>query len=339
MTKVSVVILNYNGEKLLQQFLPSVIKYSQEAEIIVADNGSTDNSIVTLQKDFPNIRLIELQENFGFCGGYNRALKQVDGEYYVLLNSDVEVTQGWLSPLINILDLDKQVAAIQPKILSYHSKTKFEYAGAGGGYIDSLGYPFCRGRVFDHVEEDLHQYDDEREIFWATGACVMIRSSVFHQFKGLDEDLFAHMEEIDLCWKIARTNQKVFYSGKSKVYHVGAGTLGYDSPRKTYLNFRNGLILIYKHLDSKELIYKLPGRILLDWLAAFMFLAKGKSGSTKSIFQAHVDFFKDRKRNSLKRSELIKAYPSYSRKNIHPGLIIFDYYLRKKKKVTVNNPR
>jgi GT2 family glycosyltransferase len=339
MTKVAIVILNFNGEKLLRQFLPSVLQHSPQAEVIVADNGSTDDSIIVLKKEFPSVRLITLEKNFGFCGGYNRALQQVDADVYVILNSDIEVTPGWLVAPVALLERDKTIAAVQPKIISYREKNKFEYAGAAGGFIDTLGYPFCRGRVFDHVEEDRGQYNDEREIFWATGACLIIRSSVFRQFKGFDEDFFAHMEEIDLCWKIIRSNQKVFYCGSSTVFHLGAGTLAYDNPRKTYLNFRNGLALIYKHFTSVELIFKLPTRILLDWLAAFMFLLKGKSKNATAVFHAHRDFFRAWRVNRVKRRINIEQYPSYPRRSIHPGLIIFDYYLRKKKTVEVSSPR
>jgi GT2 family glycosyltransferase len=332
MTRISVVILNFNGEKLLRQFLPSVIRHSGEAEIVVADNGSTDRSVAILQQEFPQVRIIQLDRNYGFCGGYNRALRQVEAQYYLLLNSDVEVTSGWLGPLAEALDRDDRVAAVQPKVLSYYEKNRFEYAGAAGGFIDALGYPFCRGRIFDHVEEDQGQYNDEREIFWATGACFMIRAQIYHQFNGLDEELFAHMEEIDLCWKISRTFQKVYYTGKSVVYHQGAGTLGYKNPMKTYLNFRNGLILIFKHLDAGELWYKLPLRIGLDWLAAGVFLLKGEAGNMRSVLRAHYHFVRDLGSHRRKRADLRQAYPSYSGKNIYPGLVIFDYYFRSRKR-------
>lgn len=332
MSHTAIVILNYNGEKLLKQFLPFVLQYSAGAEIIVADNASTDQSIAILQRDFPRVRLIPLDQNYGFCGGYNRALKQIQADYYVLLNSDIEVTQHWLAPMIALLDSNKTIAAVQPKILSYHQKNKFEHAGAAGGFIDSLGYPFCRGRIFDHIEVDNGQYNDEREIFWTTGACMMIRSEAYHRFGGFDEDFFAHMEEIDLCWKLHRIDQKVYYIGKSSVYHLGAGTLGYDNPKKTYLNFRNGLSLIYKHLTSTELIYKLPLRLLLDWIAAFSFLLKGESGNCKAVFRAHVDFFKNIGCDAIKRRKIQTAYPHYSHTGIKRGLIIYDYYIRGKKK-------
>lgn len=336
MTKTAVVILNFNGEKLLPEFLPSVIEHSSGAEVYVADNASTDQSIALLKERFPLVKIIPLEKNFGFCGGYNRALAVIEADYFVLLNSDVQVTSGWLNPLQQILDAHADVAAVQPKILSYRNKNRFEYAGAAGGYIDSLGYPFCRGRLFNHVEEDHHQYDDEREIFWATGACFIIRSKVYREFNGLDEDFFAHMEEIDLCWKIHRTGQKVFYTGRSVVYHLGAGTLGYDNPRKTYLNFRNGLSLIHKHLDSGELLYKFPLRLFLDWIAAVVFLVKGSLKNSLSVFKAHADFFMSFKNHVNKRSTLRRKYPSYSTQTVYRGLILLNYYVKGIKKYPSN---
>lgn len=331
MTTVAVVILNYNGGKLLKQFLPSVIQHSPEAEIFVADNGSTDESLNILTHHFPEVRAIALGENSGFCGGYNKALKQIKADCYVLLNSDVEVTPGWLSPMMALLRKSPEIAAVQPKILSHRYRGLFEYAGAGGGFIDSLGYPFCRGRVFDHVEEDKGQYNDERVVFWTSGACMMIRSEKFHEHNGFDEDLFAHMEEIDLCWKLNRSGSVVYYSGQSTVYHLGAGTLGYHHPRKTYLNFRNGLTLICKHFNTTELVYKLPLRLILDWVAAFFFLLRGEGRNWASVLRAHFDFFRQWDVVMQKRSAIRTAHPSYPRRNIHRGLIIFGYYLRKRK--------
>lgn len=333
MSRTAVVILNFNGEKLLRQFLPSVIRCSGEAEIVVADNASTDQSIQILKADFPTVRLVLLDRNYGFCGGYNRALKAIEADQYVLLNSDVEVTPGWLAPLTGLLEKDQSIAAVQPKILSYREKNKFEHAGAGGGFIDSLGYPFCRGRIFDQVETDEGQYDDVREIFWASGACMVIRSAAFHRFGGFDEDFFAHMEEIDLCWKLHRANQKVYYNGKSEVYHVGAGTLAYGNPRKTYLNFRNGLSLIYKHLPAGELIYKFPARIILDWVASAVFLLKGNPPAGKAVLTAHRDFFRNRHRDRQKRADIKDIGKSYSSAGIKRGLILFDYYILRKTRV------
>jgi len=337
MTKTAVVILNYNGEKFLRKFLPSVIEHSASAEVIVADNGSTDTSREVLKKEFPQVRLLTLDRNYGFCGGYNRALAQIEATYYVLLNSDIEVTPGWIEPIVAMLDNHADIDAAQPKILSYHNKHEFEYAGAAGGFIDSLGYPYCRGRIFSKIEHDAGQYDDERRIFWATGACLFIRAQTFHKFQGFDESFFAHMEEIDLCWKINRTPQKVYYCGKSVVYHVGAGTLGYGHPQKTYLNFRNGLALIYKHFDSTELVYKIPGRLMLDWLAAFVYLVKGKPKHMLAILKAHVHFLRSLPESRVKRQLLRQQHPTYSRASIHHGLIIVDYYL--KRNTTFNNPR
>jgi GT2 family glycosyltransferase len=331
MSPTAVVILNFNGEKLLRQFLPSVLQFSGFAKIVVADNGSTDNSVHILREEFPSVELILLDKNYGFCGGYNRALQQVNAEYYVLLNSDVEVTQGWLTPMLNLLDQNPSIGAIQPKLLSYAQRTRFEYAGAGGGFIDTLGYPFCRGRIFDTVEEDQGQYNDERKIFWATGACLMIRAELYHKFNGFDEDFFAHMEEIDLCWKLHRHGAKVFYCGKSTVYHLGAGTLGYASPKKTYLNFRNGLQLITKHLNPGELIFKLPLRVILDWLAAVVYLFKGEGQHSRAILNAHVDFVKSFGKTLQKRRELRALYPDYPSSEIYHGSVLLGYFLLGKK--------
>jgi len=331
MSRTAVVILNYNGEKLLQQFLPSVIQYSSEAEIIIADNDSSDRSISFVQQTFPQIRIIQLDQNYGFCGGYNRALQQVVANYYVLLNSDIEVTSQWLGPMISLLDNDPTVAAVQPKVLSYHNKNMFEHAGAAGGFIDALGYPFCRGRIFDYVEEDQGQYNDQREVFWATGACLMIRSEAFKKFGGFDEDFFAHMEEIDLCWKLQRTGQKVFYCGNSTIYHVGAGTLSYSNPKKVFLNFRNGLSLLFKHLSPGELLYKLPLRILLDLIAAFQFLIKGEARSFAAVIRAQGKFLFNLDSDLKKRQEVRKAFPGYSNAMIYKGSVVLDYFLRGKR--------
>ena len=331
MSRTAVVILNFNGEKLLQQFLPSVIQHSSEAEIIVADNNSSDQSISFVQQTFPQIRIIKLDRNYGFCGGYNRALQQVVAKYYVLLNSDIEVTSQWLAPMTSLLDNDPTIAALQPKVLSYQNKNKFEHAGAAGGFIDALGYPFCRGRIFDYVEEDHGQYNDEREVFWATGACLMIRSEAFKKFGGFDEDFFAHMEEIDLCWKLQRTGQKVFYCGKSTIYHVGAGTLSYQNPKKVFLNFRNGLSLLFKHLNAGELIYKLPLRILLDVIAAVQFLVKGDAGSFAAVIRAQGKFLFNLPRDLRKRKEVRKGAPTYPDTMIYKGSVVLDYFLKGKR--------
>lgn len=331
MNKVAIVILNFNGKHFLKQFLPSVIGFSKEAKIIVADNGSTDGSADLVQKEFSEVELIKLKENKGFCGGYNEVLQQIEATYYVLLNSDVEVTDGWLQPIIDLLDSDPTIAAAQPKILSFKQKDKFEYAGAGGGLIDSMAYPFCRGRLFDSIEADRGQYNDTREIFWASGACFFVRANLYHLFGGLDEDFFAHMEEIDLCWKMKRAGNKIMYVGTSKVYHVGGGTLSALNPRKTYFNFRNGLSLLFKHQSIGSLVWKLPFRILLDWVAALHFLFTGSAGHAKAVIIAHLSFGARFAKEWKKRSSLIKMTPNFKVKPVHPGLVVFTYFVKGEK--------
>ncbi len=332
MTEVVVVILNYNGCNFLRQFLPSVIAHSAEAKIIVADNASTDDSIEILEKEFNQaVEIIKLNENYGFCGGYNRALKLIDAEYYVLLNSDVEVTPNWISPILKLFKTDSTIAAAQPKILSYHKKDLFEYAGAAGGYIDTLGFPFCRGRIFNHIEKDSGQYDDTRPIFWATGACLFIRSSAYHECGGLDEDFFAHMEEIDLCWHLNRAGNKVYYVGESVVYHVGGGTLSKSNPRKTFLNFRNGLSLLIKHTPATMLWWKLPLRIILDWTAMMKFFLQGAPQDSWAVVKAHIQFITRlasdfKKRGKLKNKKLTNPI-AYQ----YPGLLVVDFYIYRKK--------
>jgi GT2 family glycosyltransferase len=326
MAGVCVVILNYNGEKLLRKFLPSVIKYSTEATVWVADNGSTDESISLLDREFPEVRVVALGRNYGFCKGYNEALRRIQADVYVLLNSDVMVTQDWLVPMLRMMETQPDIEAVQPKILSYTEPEKFEHAGAGGGLLDVLGYPFCRGRVFNRVEYDHGQYDDECEVFWSSGACMAIRAATYWKHGGLDEDFFAHMEEIDLCWKIQRAGGKVYYSGASVVYHLGAGTLGYGNPRKTYLNFRNNMALLLKHLGSGEVWWKIPLRAGLDWLAAIAFLFAGKPAHCGAVFKAHGAVIGRLSGIMRKRRALRRAYPGYSRKNIYGGLILLKYF-------------
>jgi GT2 family glycosyltransferase len=343
LSKTAVVILNYNGEKLLQQFLPSVIAHTRQARIIVADNGSTDGSIKLIKDQFPTVEVIALDTNYGFCGGYNKALRQVNSEYYVLLNSDVEVTPNWLEPMVQLLGKNASIAAVQPKILTYHQKDQFEYAGAGGGFIDSLGYPFCRGRIFNFTEKDTGQYNDTREVFWASGACLVIRSEVYHHLGGLDETFFAHMEEIDLCWKIHRMGKQVYYCGSGTVYHVGAGTLPRNNPRKTYYNFRNGLSLIYKHLPDNQLWYKLPIRILFDIIAALKFVVEGHAQDGKAVYRAIRDFLKAKSALKTERISLRNQFP-FNMKQVYKGVVIFDNYLfgRKsisEKKLPSSNPK
>ena len=302
--KIAIVILNYNGEELLRKFLPGVIEHSPDhlAKIIVVDNASTDNSVDFLKTEFRDIRLIQIPTNLGFAGGYNEALKSVDAEYYVLLNSDIEVTANWLTPMIDLISKNDNIAACQPKVLSYRDKSKFEHAGAAGGFIDAYGYPFCRGRIFDEVETDTGQYNDEIEIFWSTGACMMIRSELFHLMGGFDGDFFAHMEEIDLCWRIKQLGYKIYYCGHSTVYHVGGATLDYNNPRKVFLNFRNSRAMLIKNASSERFLSIHFVREVLDDLAFVFFLLKGQFSSAfsqlKGIFAYYFSlpkWFKKRK--------------------------------------------
>lgn len=288
--RVAVVILNYNGAEMLRRFLPSVIEYSPEAEVIVADNASTDNSAEVMRNEFPAVRLICLDKNYGFADGYNKALQQVTAEYYILLNSDVEVTDGWLAPMLAFMDANNDVAACQPKLLSYKEKEFFEYAGGAGGFIDRYGYPFCRGRIFDTVEKDNGQYDNITDLFWATGAALMIRSADYQSTGGLDGTFFAHMEEIDLCWRLRARGRRIVCVPSSSVYHVGGATLAKSNPRKTFLNFRNNLLMLYKNLPSQELSSVMRRRAILDYVAAAKFLLAGNIADCKAVFAARREF-------------------------------------------------
>lgn len=290
MKRVAVVILNYNGKGYLEKFLPTVIAFSPDAEIIVADNQSTDDSVQFLEQNYPSIRLIINDENGGFAKGYNDALKQVESEFYVLLNSDIEVTENWIEPCISLLDSDRDIAAVQPKVLAYHDKQKFEHAGAAGGFLDKDFYPFCKGRIFEQTEVDENQYKKDREVFWATGACLFIRSSAYREVNGLDEDFFAHMEEIDMCWRLKSRGHKIFYCASSTIYHVGGGTLNYQNPRKTFLNFRNSLYMVTKNYEG-VLFRKLLKRLILDGIAAVMFLMKFQGRHFGAVFKAHIKFY------------------------------------------------
>lgn len=332
MKKTAVVILNYNGRAYLEKFLPSVIKYSKDCEVVVADNCSTDDSVHFMKTTFPEIRLILLTENLGFSQGYNESLKQVEAEYYVLLNSDVEVTEDWVTPVIQMMEEDTSIAAAQPKILDYNNPEYFEYAGAGGGYIDVLGYPFCRGRLFLTLEKDQGQYDDVRKIFWATGACLFIKSKVYHDLGGLDPDFFAHMEEIDLCWRIHNAGYNVGYNGHSRVYHVGGGTLHKSNPRKTYLNFRNGLSLLYKNYSAKALWFKFPFRVLLDIIAAIKFMLFDSFADGVAVLKAHLHFMLSLQHNYKKRRVVRRAAKRKRIDTIYKVSIVYEYFIRDTKK-------
>ena len=328
--KIAVVILNWNGKKFLEKFLPNVIEHSASGtEVIVADNASTDDSVDFLKTNFPQIRLIQNSENGGFSKGYNDALKYVDADYFVLLNSDIEVTKNWIQPVIDLMESDSKIAVCQPKIRSYHEREKFEYAGAAGGFIDKFGYPFCRGRIFDTIETDIGQYDDVCEIFWATGAAMFVKASIYKEFGGLDEDFFAHMEEIDFCWRVKNAGYKVMYCPSSTVYHVGGGTLPKSSPQKTYLNFRNNLSLIYKNLHSKNLFFVLFMRWFLDDIAGLKFLLGGRFGDFFAILKAQFYFIKNFRKIRKKRKKQLEIRKFHT--GIYPNSIVWKYYIQKRK--------
>ncbi|OBW42373.1 N-acetylglucosaminyl-diphospho-decaprenol L-rhamnosyltransferase [Chryseobacterium sp. MOF25P] len=288
---IAVVILNWNGKNWLQKFLPSVIRFSEEAEIYVIDNHSTDDSVDFLKQNFPTVKIVINDKNYGFAGGYNEGLKNIKAEYYCLLNSDVEVTENWIKPVLNLFKTDASISAIQPKILSFNNKNYFEFAGAAGGLIDNLGYPYCRGRVFDDVEEDKGQYNDETEIFWASGCCFFIKSKDFWEQDGFDERFFAHQEEIDLCWRLINSGKKIFYTGKSEVYHVGGGTLNKQSAQKTYLNIRNNLSMMLKNLPFPKLIWLIFFRLCLDGIASLYFAYKNGFSHLWAVARGHFGFY------------------------------------------------
>lgn len=290
--RIAVVILNWNGQSLLEKFLPSVIQHSTEADIIVVDNGSTDNSISFLIEQFPTVRVIELDQNYGFCSGYNLALQHIESDYYVLLNSDVEVTANWLTAPTQLMDANENIAVCQPKILSYNDKSSFEYAGAAGGYLDKYGFPFCKGRLFYELEKDVGQYAENAPIQWATGAALFIRSEIFHELKGFDSNFFAHMEEIDLCWRVKNIGKEIWYCADSTVYHIGAATLDKSNPQKTYYNFRNGLALVFKNTPKKRLFKTIFVRLILDGIAGVYFLFQGNPAHMYAVIRAHFSFYK-----------------------------------------------
>ena len=327
--KVAVVILNWNGRKHLEQFLPAVVASTYpNLEVVVADNASTDDSVAWLRTHFPTVKLVIHSENGGFARGYNQALTQVEADYYVLLNNDVEVMAGWLEPAVQLMENDPNIAAIQPKILSFHQKDHFEYAGACGGWIDKYGYPFARGRVFDTCEPDNAQYNDNQPVFWASGAALFIRASVFHELKGFDEYFFAHQEEIDLCWRLQLTGYSVWVCPASVVYHVGGGTLPAGNQRKVFLNFRNGLLMMYKNLPQKGRLATIFVRMLLDGVAGVRFLFSGKGRSCWAVIRAHLHFYKrifsqKRGQNATKRLSELNGY--------YPGSLVWAYFVKKKK--------
>ena len=320
--KTAVVILNWNGKHLLEQFLPKVIACSPNAEVVVADNASSDDSVAMMRRTFPSVTIIENPSNNGYAGGYNEALAQVDADYYVLLNSDIEVTPNWIEPVIKHFESDPLVAAIQPKIRAFKQRNQFEYAGAAGGFIDKYGYPFCRGRIFETIEKDNGQYDDDCELLWASGACFFIRSGVYKELQGFDADFFAHQEEIDLCWRAFNKGYTIKYNHNSEVYHVGGATLEHTNPRKTYLNFRNSLVMLTKNLPKSSLFTILLVRLILDGVAGIRFILQGNFSHCWAVLQAHFSFYTLFLKNYNKRENLqSKAY--YKTKSI-----VFSYYIK-----------
>ena len=322
MKKTAVVILNWNGAKLLKEFLPSVITYSREATIYVIDNASTDASLPVLKEEFPSVKIIQNTANFGFAQGYNEGLNFIEEEIYCLVNSDVEVTDNWLTPILNLFNENPNTAIIQPKILDYKNKAYFEYAGAGGGFIDKFGYPFCRGRIFDTIEKDNGQYDDVLKIFWASGACFFIRKEIYRELNGFDADFFAHQEEIDLCWRSFNRNYDALYCGLSTVYHLGGATLATSNPKKTFLNFRNSLLMLTKNLPSNQLLIIILVRMILDGIAGIQFLVKGKFKHTLAILKAHFTYYSMLSKALAKRT--IELKPNYYKTKS----IVYTYFVK-----------
>ncbi|TGE08867.1 glycosyltransferase family 2 protein [Hymenobacter fodinae] len=326
------VILNWNGQDFLRRFLPSVLYHSDGAAVFVIDNASTDNSVGLLQQEFPAVQLIQHPQNLGFCEGYNAGLRQLSAEfrYYVLLNSDVEVTPGWLLPQRELLEQHPQIAACQPKIRQYSEdatqRQLLEYAGAGGGYLDRLGYPFCRGRLFDTLETDHDQYNDPRPVAWATGACMLVRATAWHQLGGLEPRFFAHMEEIDLCWRLQNAGYEVWYHGGSVVYHVGGGTLHKSNPRKTYLNFHNGLALVYMNTHGSELAGTLTLRLLLDWVAALRLLSQGNTADFRAVLRAHWQFWRQLAYWRQRRQKFPPVRTTGERAGLYRGSLVWAYF-------------
>lgn len=321
--------MNFNGENWLKQFLPDFIEHSSKhADVVVIDNGSTDDSLKIISSFEQKVNLVKLDHNLGFAGGYNEGLKQLDHEFFVIVNSDIQVTNGWLSPLLNVLVNNKNVVAVQPKILSFDRKEEFEYAGAAGGFIDKFGYPFCRGRIVNHIEKDLGQFNNCHEVFWASGACMAVKAKDFFEIGGFDHDFFAHMEEIDLCWRWKNKGKSIMYTSESVVYHVGGGTLSYESPQKTFLNFRNSLWMIHKNYEgTPPLLFKVIARMTLDQIAFFRFLSMGKVHNAISILKAHYHYYKSIRKLKKKRKAIpkmgIQKMNGYSNK-----FIIWEYFIK-----------
>ncbi len=327
--RIAIVILNWNGRSFLKKFLPSVLEHNEpDTRIIVADNNSHDDSVSMLRQEFPTVEIIQNETNGGFAKGYNDALSQVEADYYILLNSDIEVTAGWIKPIIDLMDNDASIAACQPLIRSYHSPEHFEYAGAAGGFIDEFGYPFCRGRLFQHIEKDMGQYNDTREVFWATGACLFVRADLFRKHGGFDEDFFAHMEEIDFCWRMKHLGFKIMVCPDSVVYHVGGGTLPKKSSFKTYLNMRNNITMLYKNLPSERLVFVFASRLVLDGIAAFKFLFDGGFDDFWAVIRAHMSFYRRFPKHKHKRGLIQHRNVS----QVYIGNVVIDHFLKGVKK-------
>lgn len=331
MSKVAVAILNWNGKELLEEFLPSVVKYSlsDNNDVYVIDNGSTDDSVIFTRSNFPQVKLVVLDKNYGFAEGYNIGLKQIRADYYVLLNSDVEVTPGWITPVTRYLDSNPGTAACQPKILSYHNKKMFEYAGAAGGFIDKFGFPFCQGRLFNVFETDTGQYDEILHIFWASGACMFIRSDLYKSCGGLDSSFFAHMEEIDLCWRLQSRGYNIAYIPQSSVFHVGGATLSKANPHKTFLNFRNSLYLLYKNLPKNKIVSVLFIRMILDGIAAVKFLFGLEFSNFYAVVKAHFTFWFTFRRFAGKRRENIELMKQSRHATIYNKSIVYAFFIKK----------
>jgi GT2 family glycosyltransferase len=334
---IAIVVLNYNGSALLKQYLPSVVQHANQADVWVIDNASTDDSLDVLKNDFPQVKLVVNQKNTGYAGGYNEGLNKICADLYVLINSDIEVTENWLAPIKDAFENDQKLGAAQPTILSYNEKHKYEYAGAAGGFIDRYGYPFCRGRVFDTVEKIQPAYQTNINCFWASGACLAVRASVFHQMGGFYSEYFAHMEEIDLCWRIQTAGYKVQCIASSKVYHLGGGTLTYQSSKKVYLNFRNNLIMMGRLLPPSQRVSALFTRMVLDGISALRFLLTGKFGYFGAIFNAHIDFYRHwgkiydfRKNHMAKFNEL---------KGVYPKSVVYAYFVKKQQRFSEILPK
>ncbi len=334
MIKVAVVILNWNGIDLLKEFIPSVVKYSniEGGKVVVADNGSDDNSVAYLREFFPSVDIVQLDKNYGFTGGYNRALKQIEAEYYILLNSDVAPSENWLDPLLKEMENCPQTAVCVPKIKSYRKPEYFEYAGAAGGHIDKYGFPFCEGRIFNQIEKDEGQYNVSKSIFWASGAALMIRAELFHECGGLDEDFFAHMEEIDLCWRLKNRGWDIKYIHDSEVFHLGGATLDYSNPQKVYLNFRNNLLLLTKNLPKYKWCRKLLQRMIIDGIAALKFLASLEFRNFRSVFLAHINFYAKLPLFYKKRRANLPLVTVNDHKEIYQSSIVYQFFLRGIKK-------